>query len=441
MLVLAEAVSWWLDRCGDQAPAWDRVTDAERQSFAAESPSDMRSRYEAYLGVPLRGRVLRAVGRPLPEPKVSALRVTPAHAAEVGRRSDDKRAPARYSSAWPRPKWIRPQLSKLATKAPSGPQWIHEIKLDGYRMAARIANGAVTTADPIRTRLDRQISCDRRRAREAQGQVRLSRRRALRRSPGRRDLIRTDPAGVGQRRRGSDLFRVRPARTRWRGYCRPAADRAQGASGELLVKPPAGVMFNDHESGDGEAFRRAACKHGLEGIVSKRADRPYLPDDRGAWIKTKCLNRAEFVVVGWTDPEGSRPYLGALLLGYYDMTAAYSMPAGSERACRRRRSPCSIARLKPLVVTAMPLAVAPPKETRFGGKLALSRVHWVRPELVVEITYLSWAEDGLLRHTVFVGLREDNRARSGARSPPEHAKRLPCVARNLPEEQNGPQLP
>jgi bifunctional non-homologous end joining protein LigD len=55
----------------------------------------------------------------------------------------------------------------------------------------------------------------------------------------------------------------------------------------------------------------------------------------------------------------------------------------------------------------MPLAVPPPKETRFGGKLALSRMHGVRPELVAEITYLSWAEDGLLRHTGYVGLRED----------------------------------
>ena len=95
-------------------------------------------------------------------------------------------------------------------------------------------------------------------------------------------------------------------------------------------------------------------------------------------------------------------------------------------------------RLKPLVIRAMTLAAPLPKETRFDGKLALSRVHWVRPELLAEVTYLSWAEDGLLRHTVFVASR---RARPGARNPREHAKRLPCVARNLPEEQNGPRLP
>jgi ATP-dependent DNA ligase len=86
----------------------------------------------------------------------------------------------------------------------------------------------------------------------------------------------------------------------------------------LLRKPPVGIAYSDHEGGDGEVFRWAACRHGLEGIVSKRIDRPYLPGDRGAWVKTKCLNRAEFVVVGWSDPEGSRPYVGALLLGYFE---------------------------------------------------------------------------------------------------------------------------
>jgi bifunctional non-homologous end joining protein LigD len=75
-----------------------------------------------------------------------------------------------------------------------------------------------------------------------------------------------------------------------------------------------GIAYSDHEGGDGEVFRRAAWTHGLEGIVSKRVDQPYLPGDRGAWIKTKCPNPAEFVVVGWSDPEGSRPYVGALLL-------------------------------------------------------------------------------------------------------------------------------
>ena len=79
-----------------------------------------------------------------------------------------------------------------------------------------------------------------------------------------------------------------------------------------------GLDFSPHEAGDGEEFRRAACGYRLEGVVSKRIDRRYLPGDRSVWIKTKCLSRGEFVVAGWSEPEGSRPYVGALLLAYHD---------------------------------------------------------------------------------------------------------------------------
>ena len=84
-----------------------------------------------------------------------------------------------------------------------------------------------------------------------------------------------------------------------------------------LVAGVAGVQFNDHETGDGELIRRHAGELGFEGVVSKTIDAPYAPGNRGLWRKSKCLNRQEFIVVGWTDPEGSRPHLGALLLGYY----------------------------------------------------------------------------------------------------------------------------
>lgn len=84
----------------------------------------------------------------------------------------------------------------------------------------------------------------------------------------------------------------------------------------LLVGAPKSLRYNDHQIGQGPAFHRLACEHGLEGIVSKRIDGRYEPDRR-PWLKTKCLNRKEFVGVGWSDPEGSRHRLGSLLLGYY----------------------------------------------------------------------------------------------------------------------------
>src|SRR5262249_22676901 len=78
-----------------------------------------------------------------------------------------------------------------------------------------------------------------------------------------------------------------------------------------------GLRFADHVVGDGPRLRAEACKLGVEGVVSKRVDQPYVPGNRGLWLKSKCLNREEFIVVGWTDPGGSRPHFGALLLGYY----------------------------------------------------------------------------------------------------------------------------
>jgi bifunctional non-homologous end joining protein LigD len=81
----------------------------------------------------------------------------------------------------------------------------------------------------------------------------------------------------------------------------------------FLVGAPDCIRYVDHQVGQGPAFYRLACEHGLEGIVSKRINGRYEPDRR-SWLKTKCLNREEFVVVGWSDPEGSRHRIGALLL-------------------------------------------------------------------------------------------------------------------------------
>jgi ATP dependent DNA ligase C terminal region len=118
----------------------------------------------------------------------------------------------------------------------------------------------------------------------------------------------------------------------------------------------------------------------------------------------------EFVIVGWSDPEGSRPHLGARLLGYYtdDGKLIYAGRVGTGMPVKvladvRRR-------LEPLSRRSSPLSVPPPRSTRFGSPLVLSRVDWVEPKLVAEITYLTWTADGLLRHTVYVGLREDKPA-------------------------------
>jgi ATP-dependent DNA ligase len=138
----------------------------------------------------------------------------------------------------------------------------------------------------------------------------------------------------------------------------------------------------------------------------------------GAIIQVKCLNRAEFVVIGWTEPEGRRPYLGALQLGYYDpggrLIYAGRVGSGIDNAELERLW----RRLQPIATDRMPLDVAPPRGSRFGSPLVLSRVHWVRPELVVEVKFLAWTEDNLLRQVVYEGLRQDKPARDVRREMP-----------------------
>jgi ATP-dependent DNA ligase len=155
----------------------------------------------------------------------------------------------------------------------------------------------------------------------------------------------------------------------------------------------------------------------LEGIVSKRADASYVPGTRGLWVKVKCLNREEFVAVGWTDPAGSRPRLGALLLAYYtpDSRLVYAGCVGAgindaelQRLWRRLQPPAS----------EMPVNVPPPRTSRFGSLPVLSRVHWVQPELVAEVKYLNWTDNNLLRQVIYQGLRENQDPAEVRRPPP-----------------------
>ena len=106
----------------------------------------------------------------------------------------------------------------------------------------------------------------------------------------------------------------------------------------LFAQEVRGLRFADHVLGDGPRFRDQACKLGVEGVVSKRIDYAYAPGTRSLWLKSKCLKREEFVVIGWTEPGGSRSHFGALLLGYYteDGRLLYAGRADSDhRVCAR----------------------------------------------------------------------------------------------------------
>ena len=318
----------------------------------------------------------------------------------------------------PPPRWVEPQLSKLVEKAPTGRQWVHEVKYDGYRMAARIDHGKAQLL--TRTGLNWTAKYPATAAARAKLPVKIAHIDG--------ELCGVRPDGVTSfaiMQQASDsggagliYFAFDLLELDGEDVARLPLLERKARLAAILTDPPDGIAYSEHADGDGEAFRKAACHHGLEGIVSKRTDRPYMPGNRGVWVKSKCLNHAEFVIVGWSDPEGARHALGALLLGYYD-------PKGRLIYAGRVGTGMSVetlamlhARLAPLAIPAMPVAAPPPRDSRFGRPLALSEVHWVRPKLVAEITYLSWTDDGLLRHTVFLGLREDKPAREVRREAP-----------------------
>jgi DNA ligase D-like protein (predicted ligase) len=320
----------------------------------------------------------------------------------------NKAGPSRRGA--PLPQFVPPQLSQPVEKPPSGPQWVHEIKLDGYRMSARIDNGRVQLL--TRTGLDWTAKYPSAVAALSNLNVKTAYIDG--------ELCGVDDAGLpsfAHTQAASDG--ERGVRLVYYAFDLLHLD-GQDVSGLQLVERKAllepsvagrpGIQFNGHETGDGELILKHAGKLGFEGVVSKTIDAPYAPGNRGLWRKSKWLNRQEFVIVGWSDPEGSRPHLGALLLGYYtdDGKLIYAGRVGTGMPDRvladlRRR-------LEPLSRAKSPLSVPPPRKTRFGSPLVLSRVHWVEPKLVVEITYLTWTADGLLRHTVYVGLREDKPA-------------------------------
>jgi DNA ligase D-like protein (predicted ligase) len=308
------------------------------------------------------------------------------------------------------PPFIPTQLSKPVEKPPSGPQWLHEIKLDGYRMAARIDNGRVQLL--TRTGLDWTAKYPSAVAALANLNVKnayIDGELCGVDDAGLPSFAQTQAATDGERGVHLVYYAFDLLHLDGRDVSMLPLIERKALLGPLVANKPC-IQFNGHDIGDGELILQHAGKLGFEGVVSKTIDAPYAPGNRGLWRKAKALNRQEFVIVGWSDPEGSRPHLGALLLGYYgeDGKLIYAgrvgtgMPVKALANLRRH--------LDPLARKTSPLSVRPPRSTRFGSPLVLSRVHWVEPKLVAEITYLTWTADNLLRHTVYVGLREDKPA-------------------------------
>ena len=156
-----------------------------------------------------------------------------------------------------------------------------------------------------------------------------------------------------------------------------------------------------HGAGDGSALMDAVRARGLEGVMAKRVDSPYLAGKRSSsWIKAKARLRQEFVVGGWQAGEkGREGQIGSLLVGVYDRTTLrYCGKVGTGFTMRELTRLASV--LGPLAVDESPFEPAPPRP--------IARVaHYVRPELVAEVEFGEWTSEGILRHPSYLGLRDD----------------------------------
>ena len=306
-----------------------------------------------------------------------------------------------------------PQLAALVKAPPSGDEWLHEIKYDGYRIGCRIRNGRIalitrngndwTDAFPEIVEAARRLRVD-----DAllDGEV------AVVLPDGRTSFQALQNVFSGESSRASLVYFVFDLlRIGGESLARLPLDERKARLKALLERRPSDrLRYSDHVEGNGKAFFDKACTVGLEGIVSKRRDLPYVAGRRGGWVKTKCVLRQEFVIGGFTDPEGARAGIGALLVGYYDKNRlVFSGKVGTgftHKLALELRN-----RLDAMTQASCPFDPPP------AGSLA--RVaHWVEPTLVCEVVFTEWTGDGKIRHPSFQGLREDKTTRSVVRETP-----------------------
>jgi len=157
------------------------------------------------------------------------------------------------------------------------------------------------------------------------------------------------------------------------------------------------VRFSSHFEGDATKLLETACRKGLESLIGKRADSPYVSKRSASWIKLKCTRRQEFVIGGYTYPKGSRTGFGSLLLGVHDadgkLRYAGNVGTGFDQ--------------KLLRLMKEKLAALAADEPPFADKPRDVKGHWVKPKLVAEVAFTEWTAEGRVRHPVFQGLRTD----------------------------------
>lgn len=326
---------------------------------------------------------------------------------KAARAKSAKAKPARRSAKTegePLPRFVEPCLATLQDKPPAGDAWLHEVKFDGYRLQARVSAGKVRLL--TRTGLD---WTERFGNRIADALIALSCETAL---------IDGEVVALGENGISSfsalqaALSEGKTANLVFFAFDLLHLD-GEDLQGEPLLarkerleellkaaEPDSSLRYSEHFIEPGQTMLRHACRMGLEGVISKRAEAPYRSGRGRDWIKSKCTQRQEFVIAGYVPSKASRNQLGSLVLGYHEGDEL--KPAGRVGTGFTRSSAAALKkRLDAIAAKASP----------FRGDAGRERgILWARPELVAEIAFGSWTASKTLRHSSFLGLREDKPA-------------------------------
>lgn len=308
------------------------------------------------------------------------------------------------------PGWIPPMLATLAERAPTGGGWIYEPKLDGVRVLAYVTGGSVRLFSRNRKQVEggypelvEQLSLAVRGDAVLDGEIvapdpatglssfaRLQQRMHL------RDVQRAARTGVSVELylfdclfyEGIDLTGL------------PLLDRKKVLRDVVWYDDA--IRFTPYRTTGSAAMYRDACARGAEGILAKRAESRYVSGRSTDWLKIKCVQQQEFVIGGYTEPQGARERLGALLVGYYDGDGKLRYAGKVGTGYDRDMLELLFRRLTPLHRRTSPFA---------PGPVPAGEVQWVTPKLVAQIGFGEWTEAGLLRHPRFLGLRDDKAPR------------------------------